>query len=150
MTMLRKFLDTFRDTAAGEPQPAASPAAAGTVLIADDDPLLRELLETALTRHHYRVVAVENGRLAYETACKLRPDAVILDGQMPEMDGFEALKQLRRTRQTARIPVIMLTMRDRQGDMLTGFRYGAHEYLTKPVTIEEVLNSLKRLLEHRR
>jgi DNA-binding response OmpR family regulator len=65
---------------------------------------------------------------------------------MPEMDGFEALKQLRRTRQTAGIPVTMLTMRDRHGDVLTGFRYGAQEYLTKPVTIEEVLNSLQTLL----
>ena len=115
-------------------------------MIADDDPLLRELLQASLSRQGYRVIAVENGRLAVDGARKVLPDAVILDGSMPEMDGFEALKQLRRTRQTAAIPDIMLTMRDRHGDVLTGFRYGAQEYLTKPVTIEEVLNSLKTLL----
>jgi DNA-binding response OmpR family regulator len=143
--MLKQLISAFRVAAAPEPEPAAA-GAAGTILIADDDPLLRELLQASLSRQGYRVIAVENGRLAVDGARKVLPDAVILDGSMPEMDGFEALKQLRRTRETAGIPVIMLTMRDRHGDVLTGFRYGAQEYLTKPVTIEEVLNSLQTLL----
>jgi DNA-binding response OmpR family regulator len=145
--MLKRLVSAFREaTARG--QQAAAPAAAptATILIADDDPLLRDLLQVSLSRQGYRVIAVENGRLAVEGVRRELPDAVILDGSMPEMDGFEALKQLRRTRQTEPIPVIMLTSRDRQGDVLAGFRYGAQEYLTKPVTIEEVLNSLKTLL----
>jgi CheY-like chemotaxis protein len=88
--MLKQLVSAFRVAAAPEPEPAAA-GAAGTILIADDDPLLRELLQASLSRQGYRVIAVENGRLAVDGARKVLPDAVILDGSMPEMDGFEAL-----------------------------------------------------------
>ena len=68
---------------------------------------------------------------------------------MPVMDGFDALKRLRSVRSTEKIPIIMLTMRSHQVDMLTGYRYGAQEYLTKPVVVEQFLISVKRLLAAR-
>lgn len=116
------------------------------ILVVDDDPILRDLLKLLLEKRGYRVVTAVNGLEGLKATRAEEPDAVILDGSMPEMDGFETLKQIRRARRTAHIPVIMLTMRTQEGDVLTGYRQGAQEYLTKPIMVEEVVSTLGRLL----
>lgn len=128
--------------------PVSSPAA--TILLVDDDNILRNLVKVWLEARNYRVITASNGREGVERAGREQPDAIILDGSMPEMDGFEALKHIRRNRTTARTPVIMLTMRVREGDVLTGFRYGAQQYLTKPVSADEIANALKEVLRQSR
>ncbi len=128
---------------------AASPAARRTVLLVDDDAHLRELLKAALEHKGYAVRTGENGAEAVRLACEHAPDLIVLDGNMPVMDGLEALKKLRTNRGTAKIPVIMLTMRSHQVDMITGYRFGAQEYLTKPIAIEQLLVTVKKLLGNR-
>src|SRR3954469_23080588 len=113
--MLKRLLAGLtRDTTPAPAEPSAD------VLLVDDDPSLRALLKVSLEGQDYRVTTAANGREGVETAGGGRTDLIILDGNMPEMDGFEALKRLRRDRRTARTPVIMLTMRVREGDVLAG------------------------------
>ena len=120
-----------------------------TVLVVDDDEHLRELLKAALEHKGYSVRVGATGADAVSMARETPPDLIVLDGNMPVMDGLDALKRLRTNRSTEKIPVIMLTMRSHQVDMLTGYRYGAQEYLTKPVVVEQLLVSVKRLLAAR-
>lgn len=153
--MLRKMLAGLGRRTSPEEEAPPPPAATGgppaaTILLVDDDPILRSFLKVSLEGQGYRVVDAGNGREGIEAARRERPDLIVLDGSMPEMDGFEALKGLRRERRTARTPVIMLTMRVREGDVLTGFRYGAQEYLTKPVAIEELIGAVKEQLRKAR
>ncbi len=143
--MLKRLLAGLaRDTTPEPAEPSAN------VLLVDDDPSLRALLKVSLEGQDYRVTTAANGREGVETAWRERPDLIVLDGNMPEMDGFEALKRLRRDRRTARTPVIMLTMRVREGDILAGFKAGAQEYLTKPVLVGELINSVSEQLRRSR
>ena len=143
--MLKRLLAGLtRDTTPEPAEPSAD------VLLVDDDPSLRALLKVSLEGQDYRVTTAANGREGVETAWRERPDLIVLDGNMPEMDGFEALKRLRRDRRTARTPVIMLTMRVREGDVLAGFKAGAQEYLTKPVLVGELINSVSEQLRRSR
>jgi two-component system alkaline phosphatase synthesis response regulator PhoP len=127
----------------------AVPSNRYTVLVVDDDAHLRELLKAALEHNGYAVRVGETGADAVRLARETTPDLIVLDGNMPVMDGFDALKRLRTVRSTEKIPIIMLTMRSHQVDMLTGYRFGAQEYLTKPVVVEQLLVSVRRLLSAR-
>jgi DNA-binding response OmpR family regulator len=143
--MLRRLF--ARLAGGGTTAPPGLPVeSAASILLVDDDASLRDLVKLWLEGSGYSVTTASNGREGVATARRDRPDLIVLDGNMPEMDGFEALKHLRRDRRTARIPVVMLTMRIREGDVLTGFRSGAQEYLTKPISMEELLGSVKEQL----
>lgn len=117
------------------------------VLLVDDDADLRELLGLTLRDRGYHTLEAANGKEGLEVATRERPDLVILDAQMPLLDGFEMLRAMRRQRATANVPVIMLTTRSRHGDLLTGFKSGAQEYLAKPVALEELQAAVKKLLQ---
>lgn len=116
------------------------------VLIADDEPDLCCVIKLALEGRGYRVHVATNGQEAVDMARQHKPAAIVLDGNMPVMNGFEVLKKLRGFRSTAGIPVIMLTGRSAQADLLTGYQRGACHYLIKPVSIEELLSALKTAL----
>lgn len=118
----------------------------GKILLVDDDPHLREMIRLALEGKGFTVREGQDGSEVAALVREWSPDLIVLDGNMPRMDGFDALKQLRTHRATAKIPVIMLTMRSTQVDMLTGYRFGAQEYLTKPIALEQLLVAVKRLL----
>lgn len=118
----------------------------GKILLVDDDPHLREMIRLALEGKGYTVREGQDGTEVAALVREWSPDLVVLDGNMPKMDGFDALKQLRTQRATAKLPVIMLTMRSTQVDMLTGYRFGAQEYLTKPIALGQLLVAVKRLL----
>ena len=116
------------------------------ILLVEDDRKAAALLVRGLREEGFVVDHAASLAEADEAAFVTTHDLIVLDGNMPNMDGFEALRQLRIHRATAKIPVIMLTMRSHQVDMLTGYRFGAQEYLTKPIALEQLLVAVKRLL----
>jgi DNA-binding response OmpR family regulator len=115
------------------------------VLIADDDPLLRAILEHKLTGAGYEVQAVEDGRAALEVARTRTPSVIVLDGMMPVLDGFEVLRRLKDDPDLAAICVVMLTALKRQDDVVSALKLGAADYLPKPFNPDELVARLQRL-----
>lgn len=107
------------------------------ILIADDEPAVRQLLELVLRSQGYEVVATQNGDQLVRTAQEWIPDLVIIDLMMPQMDGYEAIRQLRNDTRTAHVPMLILTARSTAEDVVTGFDTGADDYVTKPFSIPD-------------
>lgn len=117
------------------------------ILVVDDNQDNIDLLDFALSDLHYEVSKALNGKTALILAEKEQPDLIILDIQMPEMDGFEVLRRLREKMHTQRIPVILLTaMRKDPQSIESGLALGADEYLTKPIDTEELLVRVKSMM----
>lgn len=116
------------------------------VLVADDDEELLGLLQRALAIDHYEVVVARDGMEAVERTLALGPDLVILDVEMPGPDGFEVCRRLRGDPRTHGVPVIMLTSRGTEKDVLQGFAGGAQDYLTKPFGIAQLRARVKMWL----
>ena len=117
-----------------------------TILVCDDNELLVELLSFRLENKGYSVLIARDGAQAVELAEQHLPDAIILDTMMPVMDGQLVLRRLRSQSETAEIPVIMLTARKQQRDIVDAFDLGANDYLVKPFIPEELMMRLARLL----
>lgn len=118
-----------------------------TVLVADDEPLLTELLEYRLSARNYLPVIAHDGREALARLEDSAPDAVVLDAMMPVHDGFEVLRRIRASNIYGAIPVIMLTARRGESDIVEALEIGANDYLVKPFMPEELLARLARLLK---
>ncbi|MEQ8745710.1 PleD family two-component system response regulator [Pyruvatibacter sp.] len=103
------------------------------VLVVDDIPANVKLLEAKLTAEYFDVSTAFNGREALEAAAAEKPDIILLDVMMPEMDGFEVCRRLKSRPETQHIPVIMVTALDQPTDRVTGLEAGADDFLTKPV-----------------
>lgn len=114
-----------------------------TILIVDDDPTLRELISIQLEQEGYLVRKAENGRVGVAMVRDQQPDIVILDLLMPEMDGLEACREIRTF---SDLPVLMLTARSENQDIVTGLERGADDYLAKPFNMDELLARLRALL----
>lgn len=127
--------------------PDALGEAMKTILVADDEPLLTELLEYRLSARNYRPVIARDGREALARLQDSDPDAVVLDAMMPVHDGFEVLRRIRASADHAQIPVIMLTARRGEQDVVGALELGANDYLIKPFMPEELLARLARLLK---
>lgn len=119
---------------------------ARTILVCDDDPLLVELLEYRLASKGYRVVVARDGGEAFEVARKQRPDAIVLDAMMPVMDGYQVLRRIRAEETLATTPVLMLTARKQERDIVSALELGASEFMVKPFIPEELVARLARLL----
>jgi DNA-binding response OmpR family regulator len=115
------------------------------VLVADDDPLLRGILEHKLSRAGYVVALAEDGRAALERSRALKPAVLVLDAMMPILDGFEVLRRLKGDDQTRPIAVVMLTALKRQDDIVSALQLGAADYLPKPFNPDELVARLARL-----
>lgn len=115
------------------------------VLVADDDPLLRSILEHKLSRAGYDVALAEDGRAALEQCRTLSPAVVVLDGMMPILDGFEVLRRLKADEQTKSLAVVMLTALKRHDDVVSALQLGAADYLPKPFNPDELVARLARL-----
>jgi GAF domain-containing protein/DNA-binding response OmpR family regulator/anti-sigma regulatory factor (Ser/Thr protein kinase) len=127
------------------PAPAeASAPGIGTVLVIDDEPAIRDLMQRFLTREGFRVVTAAGGEEGLRRARELRPDAITLDVMMPGMDGWAVLSALKADPVVADIPVVMLTIVD---DRNLGYALGAADYLTKPIDRERLVTVLR---QHRR
>ena len=116
------------------------------VLICDDDELLLDLVQYRLSNRGYEVVTAKDGKEALDRARKVAPDAMLLDAMMPGVDGYEVLRRLREDPALAKIPVIMLTARKQENDILTALELGADDYMVKPFIPEELVARLSRLI----
>ena len=118
------------------------------ILVADDDPAVRESLRRSLSFNGYDVVTAADGQEALDQIAADRPDAVVLDLMMPRLDGLQACRTLRS--QGDDLPVLMLTARDGVADRVAGLDAGADDYLPKPFALEELLARLRALLRRTR
>ncbi len=114
-----------------------------TILVVEDEPSLQETLVYNLEKQGYTVEACGDGRSALEAARRLKPDLIVLDIMLPELDGFEVTRILR---QEMIVPILMLTARDEEIDRVVGLEVGADDYLTKPFSMRELLARVKAQL----
>ena len=114
------------------------------VLLVEDNPDLAFGLRTSLEIEGYEVLHAENGREGLATASADVPDLIVLDLMLPEMSGYEVLRQLRRERRE--MPVLILTAKGEEADKVQGFRLGADDYVVKPVGVLEFLARVEALL----
>ncbi|MCI0551157.1 MAG: response regulator transcription factor [Anaerolineae bacterium] len=118
-----------------------------TILVVEDEPALRDTLIYNLKKDGFTVEAVGDGRSALESARRLNPDLIVLDIMLPELDGFEVARILRKEMST---PILMLTARDDEIDRVVGLEVGADDYLTKPFSMRELMARVKAQLRRTR
>ncbi len=119
------------------------------ILLIEDEPLVRESLEDVLSLEGYDLVTARDGRTGLKAIEARRPDLVICDINMPEMDGFSVLDTLREDPVTRNLPFIFLTARSSRADLRRGMELGADDFLTKPFTVEELTKAIDtRLMRH--
>jgi len=116
------------------------------ILIIDDEPDLVRLLESRLKTNNYEVISAFEGKTGLELARQKKPDLIILDVVMPNMDGFEVLHALKHSFETSAIPVIMLTQKRDSGSMLDAQELGGTDYISKPFDPDELLKLMKRYI----
>ena len=117
------------------------------ILVVEDELSLQETLAYNLKKEGYSVEAVGNGRSAVEAARRLKPDLIVLDLMLPEIDGFEVARIVRKELTSA---ILMLTARDDEIDRVVGLEVGADDYLTKPFSMRELLARVKAQLRRTR
>ena len=117
------------------------------VLVVDDTPANLEVLSLALEDAGYQVMFADAGAVALDLAARFEPALILLDVNMPGMDGFEVCRRLRQHETTRSIPVLFLTARDTAEDVVEGFRAGGVDYVVKPFRKEEVLARVRTQLE---
>lgn len=115
-------------------------------MVVEDDPNILRQIEFNLRSHGYSVVTAISGADALRQMLLLRPSLLITDIMMPEMDGYELVATLRKDRDLADLPVIMLTARTREEDMVQGYTSGTDLYLTKPFDPAELVAFVQRIL----
>jgi DNA-binding response OmpR family regulator len=120
---------------------------AAKVLIVDDDPAIRKFIRANLEARDYEVLLSPDGEEALKTLEKEKPDLIILDIMMPNIDGFEVC---RRVREWSQIPIIMLSARDGENDKVRCLDCGADDYLTKPFSLKELLSRIAAVLRRTR
>jgi diguanylate cyclase (GGDEF)-like protein len=123
---------------------------ARTVLVADDEPSVREVLRRALGSEDCRVLAAADGERAVDLAFERSPDLVLLDIDMPRLDGWGVLRRLREAARTRLLPIIMLTSADAAADRVGGLERGADDYITKPFHLGELKARVEGLLRRHR
>jgi len=104
-----------------------------TVLVVEDSPLNRKLVETILKPHGYRVISAENGQAGVEAALREQPDLILMDVMMPVMNGYDATRHLKDHRETARIPVVALTASAMPHERDQAMEAGCDGYISKPI-----------------
>lgn len=123
-----------------------------TILVVDDEEDIVELVELNLTREGYKVLACGTGEQALEMAGSKRPDLLILDLMLPGIDGLEVCRRLKSQPKTEQIPIIILSAKGEEADIVAGLELGADDYVTKPfsgkVLVARVRRILRRKVEH--
>ena len=115
------------------------------VLVVDDEPNIVDIVSMALRYNDYNVVTANSGREALEAVSASKPDMIVLDVMMPELDGFEVAKRL--GEQRSDIPILFLTARDTTDDKVRGLTIGGDDYMTKPFSVEELLARIGTILK---
>jgi two-component system OmpR family response regulator len=119
------------------------PGTTPRLLVVEDEPNLLEVLAASLRYAGFDTVTATTGQEALTEARRTRPDAVVLDGMLPDMDGFEVLRRLRAS---APVPVLFLTARDATEDKVRGLTIGGDDYITKPFSLDEVIARIHAVL----
>ena len=117
-----------------------------TILLAEDEPQTAQLIEFKLKQVGFTVVRAPDGEKALALVGTVKPALIILDGLMPVYDGFEVLRRLKEDPHTRHIPVIMLTARARDKDVVTGLELGAADYMVKPFSPSELVARVRKVL----
>ncbi len=115
-----------------------------TILVVDDEKDIVDLLKYNLEKEGYAVLTASNGRKALEQAGK-KPDLILLDIMMPEMSGYEVVKELKRDKKTESIPVVFLTAKGSETDEIVGLEIGADDYITKPISVGKILARVRTM-----
>jgi two-component system alkaline phosphatase synthesis response regulator PhoP len=116
------------------------------ILIIDDELNIVELLRYNLEANGYKVSFSLNGRDGLNSAVEKKPDLILLDIMLPEMDGFDVCKEIKKRKETESIPIIMLTAKSEEFDKILGLELGADDYITKPFSVRELLARIKAVL----
>ncbi len=117
-----------------------------TILVVDDEEDIIELVELNLTREGYRVLGCTTGEKALEIARSKLPNLIVLDLMLPGIDGLEVCRRLKSSPKTGRIPIVMLTAKGEDTDVVTGLELGADDYVTKPFSGKVLVARVRRLL----
>src|SRR2546428_4666145 len=131
-----------------DPSPAPAPARKGKrrVLVVDDEKDLVELITYNLGRNGFDVLTAYNGNDALEVAQRELPDLVVLDLMLPGLDGTEVARRLRADARTATVPIVMLTAKGEETDVVVGLTIGADDYVTKPFSMKILLARINTVL----
>jgi two-component system KDP operon response regulator KdpE len=116
------------------------------ILIIDDEPAIRRLLRTSLAANDYRTIEAENGKAALDLVAREKPDLVVLDLGLPDIDGLEVI---RRIRANSAVPIVILSSRDDERGKVEALDLGADDYVTKPFGIDELVARIRTALRHR-
>ena len=116
------------------------------VLIVDDEPQIRRFLRTSLSAHGYRIIEASGGQEAMTLLATERPELVLLDLGLPDMDGLEVIRRLR---EWSTVPIIVVSVRGREAEKIAALDGGADDYVTKPFGIGELLARMRTALRHR-
>jgi two-component system KDP operon response regulator KdpE len=117
-----------------------------TILIVDDEPAIRRLLRSSLAANDYSPIEAENGRAALEAIRRDKPDLVILDLGLPDIDGLEVIRTVRAS---SPVPIVVLSSRDDERGKVAALDLGADDYVTKPFGVEELVARVRTALRHR-
>jgi CheY-like chemotaxis protein len=119
------------------------------VLVVEDEPENQLAIQVILTVEGFEVVSVEDGRLALRMAKEQRPDLILLDVMMPEINGFEVLAQLRHDEEMKSIPVIMLTALAQRSDVAKAVEAGVDDYVAKPFEPDDLIERIRKAIVKR-
>jgi DNA-binding response OmpR family regulator len=117
------------------------------ILVVDDEIAVADLLAYNLRRAHYEVLLAGDGRTALQLARQSAPDLILLDLMLPEVDGLDVCRELRKN---SRVPIIMITARGEETDRVVGLELGADDYVPKPFSVRELLARIKAVLRRAR
>ena len=113
------------------------------ILVVDDEPAVSDLLAYNLRKAHYEVLTAADGRAALRLALETKPDLILLDLMIPEVDGLDVCRELRKS---SGVPIIMITARGEEVDRVVGLEIGADDYVTKPFSVRELMARIKAVL----
>ena len=116
------------------------------ILVVDDEPHIVKMVEFKLRNQGYETISAADGNQALEMVLTRKPDLILLDVMMPGLDGFQVLSKLKTQEETRELPVIMLTAKGQERDVVTGFDKGADDYIIKPFSFPELLARVNRAL----
>lgn len=119
------------------------------IVVADDDPIVTKFLSAIFKDEGYEVRTADDGEKAWLLIKEMKPDLVILDLVMPYRDGFEVCRQMRAAPETRTVPVIILSMKEKEQDALHAFEVGADDYIRKPFNVLELLARARKLMNGR-
>jgi DNA-binding response OmpR family regulator len=116
------------------------------IVVIEDDPDISELIQFNLTKQGFKVSCYDSGKKGFQGIEESKPDLVVLDVMLPEMDGISVLRKLKENPSTRKIPVLMLTAKNEESDILIGLELGADDYIPKPFSVKELTARVRAVL----